>query len=166
MDGPLPSSLPLSFLYNMSSVPPSPLPSSLPLSFLCPPSLPHLYPPRSLLLPMSSVPPSPLPSSLPLSFLCPPSLPLSYIPFSLPLSYSPLPSAPQFDVRRPATISGICRGGSREAMYAPGQHTFGLVASSCVSFPTDSAVLTGKIVSSECTKFERVEDVYMLVLWC
>jgi hypothetical protein len=53
---------------------------------------------------------------------------------------------PQFDLRRPATISGICRGQSTEAIFSAGTHTFGLVASPCVDLPRDSQVLTGTCV--------------------
>ena len=63
------------------------------------------------------------------------------------LSLSPslcLSPASQFDLRRPATISGICRGGSKDTMFSPGEHTFDLVAEVCSDQLQESDVITGE----------------------
>lgn len=49
----------------------------------------------------------------------------------------------QFDLRRPATIAGVCRRSVSGDTFTQGSHHFDLVASICPGFPQDSDVLTG-----------------------
>lgn len=50
---------------------------------------------------------------------------------------------PQFDMRRPATISGLCAGPSADQTFASGEHTVKLFVDRCNSFDEEFQVITG-----------------------
>ena len=61
-------------------------------------------------------------------------------------------SAEQYDLRRPATISGVCRGPEEESRFEPGSYRFDLVVLECPDFPQGSNVITGTVaINYTCT---------------
>ncbi len=49
----------------------------------------------------------------------------------------------QFDLRRPASVVGICRGTPSAPFLSPGEYTIGLVVGECTRFLETYEVLTG-----------------------
>lgn len=51
--------------------------------------------------------------------------------------------SPKFDMRRPATISGLCAGPAAGETFASGMHTIELFVDRCDGFSEDFQVITG-----------------------
>ena len=50
---------------------------------------------------------------------------------------------PKFDMRRPATISGLCAGPAADRTFGSGEHTVELFVDRCDGFDEEFQVITG-----------------------